>query len=34
MMMMMMMIMTIMTQNKMKVNYGDNHDSGGDDKDR
>lgn len=27
------MIMTIMTQNKMKVNYGDDHDSDGDDHD-
>lgn len=27
------MIMTIMMQNKMKVNYGDDHDSDGDDYD-
>lgn len=31
---MMEMIMTIMMQNKMKVNYGDDHDSDGDDNDR
>ena len=32
--MMMKMIMTIMTQNKIKVNYGDDHDSDGDNNDR